>query len=338
MTAALLRLASCRFAAIYVVGFSAGVLGVGGDPVWIVAGAPYWLLFSLATELLNRLSDRVEDEVNRPERTALCNAVGYRRIARLTVAAWAAVVALDAVALALRPSWPLAVLLAAAAFASINYSYGLRLKRTRLFSLLLITFPFCGTFFTGWALFADAPGATAALVERHIPFSLFMGAFVGTLAGTKDVTDALGDEQVGYRSLFLALARSQPGLVLAGILAAPFALLWAFVAAGVLAPRFGWLTLFWPLSVLVGRCVAAARTPAEREATREIAYQYWMAFLAAAFLAFQPSGAMATLVAVALAYWVATSQRLHWSDGVRWWKLSAVPVLLLRAPQEGRSG
>jgi hypothetical protein len=328
MIAELLRLASCRFAAIYVVGFSAGLLGAGGDPLWLALGAPYWLLFSLATELVNRLSDRVEDAVNRPERTALCESVGYPVIARLAVAAWALVVALDVVVVALRPSWPLAGLLLAAAFASINYSYGLRLKRARFFSLLLITFPFCGTFFTGWALYAEAPGATDALLERHIPFSLFLGWFVGTLAGTKDVTDALGDEAVGYRSMFLAIARSQPGLVLAAIVAIPFALLWGFVAAGVLEPRFGWLTVFWPASVVVGRCAVSATTPAEREATREIAYQYWIVFLAAAFLTFEPSTEMLAVVVAALAYWYATSQWLHWSDGIRRWKLAAVPRLI----------
>jgi 4-hydroxybenzoate polyprenyltransferase len=330
MIATLLRVASCRFAAIYVVGFSAGLLGIGGNPAWIAFGAPYWLLFSLATELVNRLSDQVEDAVNRPERTALCNAVGYDRIARLSVIAWTAVVALDAVWIVVRPSWPLAGLLLVAAFASISYSYGLRLKRARFFSLLLITFPFCGTFFTGWAVYAGSPGATDALTHRYIPFSLFLGWFVGTLAGVKDVTDALGDEAIGYRSMFLSIARSQPSVVIAAILAIPFALLWAFVAIDLLPVRFGWLTVFWPLSVVVARCAMAAGTQPEREATREVAYQYWIVFLSAAFMTFEPSGTMLAVVAGSLAYWTATSQLLHWSDGMRWWKLAVLPKLFLQ--------
>lgn len=336
MTATVLRLASCRFAAIYFVAFAAGALGVGSDPGWIAAGVPYWLVFSLATELVNRMSDRAEDAINRPERTALCEKVGFDRIARLAVAAWTLVVAADVAAVAIRPSWPLAALLFAAAFASVNYSYGLRLKRTRFFSLLLITFPFCGTFFTGWALYATAPGATHALTHRYIPFSLFLGWFVGTLAGTKDVTDALGDEAVGYRSMFLSIARSQPEAVLAALLAIPFAVLWAFIGTGLLPARFGWLTVFWPASVVVARCATVATRKDEREATRELAYQYWVVFLAAAFLMFEPSLEMLAVVAGSLAYWVLASQRLHWSDGIRTWKLRAARELLTRSARVGR--
>jgi 4-hydroxybenzoate polyprenyltransferase len=325
-----LRLASCRFAAIYFIAYAAGALGNGADLLWIVLGAPYWLVFSLATELINRLSDRVEDSINRPERTALCDAVGWDRIRRLAIVAWSVVLVCDVAWVLARPSVPLAALLFVAAFASINYSYGLRLKRTGFFSLLVITFPFCGTFFVGWAVNAGAAGAGDALLDRYLPFALFLGWFVGTLAGVKDITDALGDAEVGYRSLFLSLARRHPLFLLAAILAIPFAFLWAFIATGWLEERFVWLTVFWPASAIVALCALRAETADEREATRELAYQYWLVFLSAAFVTFEPSPTMVAVDAAALVYWIATSQLVHWSGGVQRWKLAVVPRLLVR--------
>src|SRR5512140_1811730 len=61
----LVRCGSIRFTAYYTLGFTIG-FGAPGDAavVWSL-GIVYLVLFCLAVELLNRITDQVEDAVNR---------------------------------------------------------------------------------------------------------------------------------------------------------------------------------------------------------------------------------------------------------------------------------
>src|SRR5213083_1997669 len=82
---ALLRCGSCRFAAFYFLSFYIAILDSGhGGWRWLLFSALIWLLHSLGTELVNRVSDETEDRINRPERTAMCDLIGYPRIRLLS--------------------------------------------------------------------------------------------------------------------------------------------------------------------------------------------------------------------------------------------------------------
>lgn len=316
---ALLRCGSCRFAVLYFLPAYAAMTrdGLSGW-AWVLAAAVYWWLLSLGTELTNRLGDRTEDEVNRPERTALCHVVGFATLAWVAVLAWIAVFVGDILWVAVVPSLGLAVLLFCAGFFGIAYTYGPRLKRSRYLSLAVLTFPFCGTFLVGWALGGPEASTdrTHDLLSSVLPFCVFLGLTIGSLAGIKDVTDIEGDARVGYESAWVRLVRSNPAGVVGALLAIPSVVLLVAVAAGLLPPSMAWLVLAFPCSWFVAMIGKGAVTPQAAGAARELAYTYWLAFLSAALLVYAPSRDLAVAVVVGVAYWFVTSRWLHWSTGL----------------------
>ncbi len=331
---ALLRCGSIRFAAFYFLPFFAMLARNGrGRVAWAVAAAVYWSLESLGTELLNRLADRVEDGVNRPERTALCHRVGFGVIAPVGVAAWAAVAGLDLVWIALHPSLGVAVLAVLAIVFGIGYSYGPRLKRNRYASLFVLTFPFSGTLLTGWALGGPTAPANRGsdFWSSALPLAIFLGLAIGSLAGVKDITDIIGDARISYRSLWVELVGSRSGLLVDTLLTVPFIALTVFVASHLLPVRMLWLLLFAPCCWVLALWVRRAASPLEREATREVAYQYWLCFMSASLLLYAPTRPLLIATLAAAAYWALTTRYLHWSDGFSAPKQRAL-LAMLRSP------
>jgi 4-hydroxybenzoate polyprenyltransferase len=330
---ALLRCASCRFAAQYWMCFSVAA-GAGGGPRagwWLAAAAPCWFAFSMGTELLNRLADRTEDRVNRPERTALCRRVGWSRLRVLMAAIFVALAGADLALTLMARDLVLGLLLGLGLLFAVNYSVGLRFKRWRLFSLFVLTFPFAGTFVCGLATHAaplDAAGFVAGVVREHGGVLLVGGLFIVTLAGTKDITDLRGDELAGYRSLFAALVqRGRTGLLYAAVMI-PFGACLALVAAGALPLRFVLLLVLAPVSLAIALCVARASTAAQRAATREVFHQYWMVFIGATLLLAEPTALTAAVVAAGETYWLLASFTLHWAPGPGRACLAAVAEVL----------
>lgn len=335
---ALMRCGSCRFAAFYFISFYVALLDTGhGGWMWALFGAVFWLLHSLGTELTNRLSDRVEDRVNRPERTALCDQAGFHLIKDLCVLIWTTLILVDLVWLWLNPNLNLAVLLPLGIFAGINYSYGVRFKRKKYLSLFALTFPFGGPFLIGWSAYNPLP--ESAQVMRELLYSggpvvVVLGVFIASLAGVKDITDVEGDEKIGYRSLWVSLVRRHATYLIVAMVCVPFLLLGLMLLLQVLPARFSALLLFLPFSLSLAHCVRRAKDGDQQQAVREILYHYWFAFLSSALLLYVPTAAAAWAVLGTSAYWVITSQYLHWSTGLRLWKVQALVILLRRYGRE----
>lgn len=317
---ALMRCSSCRFAAQYWMCFSvaAGAGGGSGTGWWLAAAVPVWIAFCMGTELLNRLADRTEDHVNRPERTALCRRVGWSWLRLLMAVMFVVLVGVDLVRTTVSREPVPGLLFGFGLLVAVNYSVGLRLKRWRIISLAVLTFPFAGTFVGGLATHAASFGAAgfgAGIVRGHGAVLLVGCLFIVTLAGTKDITDVHGDELAGYRSLFASLVeRGRSGLLQAAVLL-PFLACLALVAGGLLPRRFVLLVALAPVSVLIAVCVGRASTVEQRAATREVFHQYWMVFFGDLLLLAVPTPLTAAVVAASEVYWLLTSFTLHWSPG-----------------------
>ncbi|HJQ31321.1 MAG TPA: UbiA family prenyltransferase [Pyrinomonadaceae bacterium] len=340
---ALMRCGSCRFAAYYFLPFYVALLSFGGGGRrWAVFGAAVWFLHSLGTELVNRLSDRVEDQINRPERTAYCEAVGFDRIKLISLLVWLTIVACDVAWVYTRPNPFLAALLVMGIMAGVGYSYGIRFKRKRYLSLLALTFPFGGPFLIGWAssgvIPADGAGAFAGLLRASGALLLVVGAFIGTLAGVKDITDIEGDDRVGYDSLWVSLIRRHATRVIFVMISLPFFITLVLVGARLLPPRFLALLLFMPVSLALTLCVRAAKENEQRQAVREALYHYWFVFLSAALFLYWPRGETLLVIMGSGVYWVLTTQYLHWSDGVSANKARALVSLFRQYRHRPASG
>ncbi len=316
---ALLRCTSCRFTIFYALPFFAALAGAGQASVgWGMFSLAYWWLHSTGTEAANRLSDRHEDAINRPERTAMCAQLGWGRLRAALVAAWAGVAVLDVFLVVARPSVALAVLLVLSAASALGYSYGPRLARHRAVAPLLLTFHFGGTFITGWVVAHPQTDDTASggFLREVGPFVVVSCATLLALGGSKDITDVSGDEAIGYRSGWIALVRRHGAWLTWALVMSTFALTAAFVVAGLLPERWLWIVVLLPLAVRLRQCLWTAATPLERAVTRELFYHYWIAYLCVAVLLYAPGPATALAVLVAALLWLIASNTLHWGTGV----------------------
>jgi 4-hydroxybenzoate polyprenyltransferase len=316
---ALLACASCRFAALYFIPFCAGMALAGHvEPWYLAAGAVYWIAHAIAIELTNRLTDRAEDEVNRPERTLLCETVGWSRLARLERALWTGVIGAGLAVAALRLDPTLAFALGTGWLAGAGYSRGPRFSRNRVLMLVVLLGTFVGPFFVGW-LIGDAPAGGRAWhrIAQAVPLWCCVCLLIGSLAGAKDITDRDGDEAVGYRSPFVAMVERHGALAHLMLVAAPAAAVAVAVGAHLLPARMLVLAAFLPISVLVVLAIRGARAAADRLVVREAVYDYWAGYVAVALLAFRPSPFMLGAVLSSWLYWIVTSRHLHWGRALR---------------------
>jgi len=306
---------------------AAGTLSV----LTALLSAAFWLVLGLAIEVTNRLADRVEDAVNRPERTALCETVGWRTLSRVQLGLWGLVALACLVWLALAPNALLALLLLSGAGFGLAYSRGPRLARRRALVFVVLSGTFVGPFCLGFAAGDPLAGAsTAGFSElgRFVPLFWVLTLFISSLAGVKDITDRAGDEAIGYRSAFVAFAERHGTAALTALAAVPFAALTAFVAAGLLPARALALVAFLPLSVAVALAVRGARErPADQLLVRETLYHHWLAFTSATSLVCFPSAGLAVALAGAWLWWIAASRLLHWSAPLRLGELPRVAAL-----------
>lgn len=315
-----LRCGSSRFAVLYFLPYFAAMSGSGRVSWgWVALGAGYWFLHSMGTELLNRCSDRTEDAINRPERTALCERIGFGRLREVAIVSWIAVVMLDIVFVVLRPSILLAILLLLAGLSAVGYSYGPRLARNRYVAPIVLTFHFGGTFMIGWVLGHPALDESAwrDFGTHALPFFVVSCATLLALGGAKDLTDMVGDQVVGYRSAWLALVRKHESWLTLTLVSSTFVMTSIFVVIGSYPRRFLVLFALAPLALALYRCLRFATSSAERHVTREFFYHYWMAYLVVAVPSYAPDTETFIVVAGSLAYWILTTQFLHWSPGVR---------------------
>jgi 4-hydroxybenzoate polyprenyltransferase len=318
---AFLQCTSCRFAALYFGPFFAGlVLARRDTPELACVGAVFWIAQSLGIEVTNRLSDRGEDEINRPERTALCALVGWQALKSIQIALWVGVLAIDVLWLRLTGNPSFALALGVSFCVGIGYSRGPRVSRSRYVGLMTVSLVFVGVFVMGWSTgdpLARPTSVWADQVISFLPLLIVVGLFIVTLAGVKDVTDRLGDLLAGYRSPFVDLLERRESTLLLGLAVCPFVLTLLFVLSGLLALRMAALIAFAPISMIVVAAVQRADTPTDRMLVREVFYNYWLVFSSAALVLFTPSVGMACAVLAASAYWMLATRWLHWGARLR---------------------
>lgn len=322
----LLRSCSVRFTAYYWVGFAAGLAATGHlGPGTALLGVPMWLAYCVGTESVNRIADRAADEVNRPERTRLCEEFGWSRLTAVAVLSWTVFVLIGAALTWRHPGLALPALLLVDIGVAIGYSIGPAFKRHRVLALLALTAPLITPLLTGWAVY----GGHDILLSPVLPAVSVLAAFSLGLSGIKDITDVEGDRRLGYSSLWLSVARIGRGAAVYAFIGAPFLLLALYAALHVLPLRALLLLPLVVVSALVVTAASRAAAPADREAAREVMHQYTFYFLALCLTACAPTRAAVAAAAAGIAYWLVASKALHWSGGLtlahlrRWARLFA---------------
>lgn len=318
---AFLRCSSCRFAALYFVPFCGGLAQAGRATAgYLALGALFWFLLSLGIEITNRLTDRTEDAINRPERTALCNQVGWRTLNAMQLVIWCAVLVLDIAWLALAGNPLLLGLMGASAAIGIGYSRGARLSRRRLFAFVTLNLLFGGSFLLGWSVgypFGHASSSGWHQLADFIPLLIIVGLFILALVGIKDITDREGDLRIGYRSFFVDLVERQSSALLGFLVSMPFLAVLVFALSGLLPARLLTLLVFAPISAMVVCATRQAKTSLDQLLVREAFYDYWLIFSSSALLLLLPRLTLAGAIAGALVYWMIATRWLHWGAPLR---------------------
>lgn len=323
----LFRSCSVRFTAYYWIGFAVGLSVNDRLTVsWGLLGLPMWLAYCLGTESVNRLADRDADAINRPERTALCEEFGWRRMTWVAVTCWTVFSLMGAGVVWVHPGFALPAILLVDIGVAVGYSIGPAFKRHRVLALIALTAPLITPLVTGWAIQGDAHG----LLEPVLPMAAVLASFSLGLSGIKDITDVEGDRELNYSSLWLALIRLRRGAAVYSVIGAPMLLLVVFVAVGALPAVSLAVIPLAVVSTLVVVAASRAQDPVDRSAAREVMHQYTFYFLALFLLVAVPGRATAVAVAVSVVYWLLSSNMLHWSGGLtrahirRWTALFAV--------------
>jgi 4-hydroxybenzoate polyprenyltransferase len=324
---AFVKVSSIRFMAFYFVAFYGAIEVSGAGAVRVAAlGALLWCVSCAGIELTNRYADRVEDEINRPERTALCKLVGYTTIGKAAFGIQAALLVLYLAWFAAARKVDLFAVQMASWLLGWGYSVGPRLKARRYGVLVALSCTFVLPFLFGFAV-------RGRLVEAPLA-PLCVPAFVISLSGVKDITDVAGDAERGYRSLFVDLAERRSGRALLALLASPYLLIAVLVLAGAAPARFLSLLLLAPGSLLFAVLVRGGRGPEETASVRESLYHFWFVFLAATMALLCPTKGLLAALASAAVFWVVATRKLHWATGLTREQFLAVTRILMRAGSE----
>jgi 4-hydroxybenzoate polyprenyltransferase len=260
--------------------------------------------------------------VNRPERTALCEHVGYDRLKAIARSGFVLLILFGGVWLAWTPTILGAALLVISDFLVYNYSFGLRLSRSRFGSIVVLAFPFVGPFVGGWALAHPELNASAwhEFAAHSLPVLLIGGLLLASLSWVKDVTDIIGDKLIGYSSGWLAMVRGNAAIAGAIVASVPFIFLVILASLAAIASRYLTLIVFLPVALLLANGTRIAAYSTEQMAVREFFYNYWMVVLAVLAVLTIPTGAGVVIAVLCLTYWRLATAFLHWtgSGGVGW--------------------
>jgi 4-hydroxybenzoate polyprenyltransferase len=233
-------------------GVLGGALAAGGGSVpsvpGLLAALASAVLLTGASNAINQIADVATDRINRPERPLPSGEVTLR-------AAWVAVAALSAAALALAACVNAAYFLCVAVTLPLTASYSLpplRLKRVPFAAGAVIATP-RGLLLVvaGWAAGGGAD-RREAWVLGALAWLYVFGA-----STTKDFADVEGDRATGCRTLPILWGPARAARFVAPFLVVPFALYPACAAAGLLPGGVApWAALGGGLALVGARAAA----------------------------------------------------------------------------------
>jgi hypothetical protein len=326
---ATVRLGRPRYLSIMVTPFVGAFLASGsGDHAYLALGIIAVVLYQAVTSIGNCVSDELEDRLDYPERTALCELVGYDRL-RFVVAGlsllYLAIVAVMATALDIQLDtiglWALYL------FGTLMYSFARVKTRTMGPPILLGSLSAALAWVGFWGLHDTLSWAEdlhlLALVELEpgqlftgpmtliAPAILAMWLFGGSLCGSKDVPNLEGDAVIGYESVYLKIVKGPYALLrVIAVMSLPYLLVLAFVAAGYDQPA-PWVLAGYPLAVAFALVLVRAQEQTERELVRECGYLYWQVFMSLILFSMEPTNSTALILSASFAWWFLNSRFLH---------------------------
>jgi len=326
---ATVKLGRPRYLSIMVTPFVVAFLASDSDDVaYLVLGTLAVILYQGVTSIGNCISDELEDRVDYPERTALCELVTYERL-RLVVAGMSVAYLLIVLAMAtvLDIQLDTVGLWVLYLFGTLMYSFA-RVKTRTMGPPILLGSLSAALAWVGFWGFGDALSWAgdlhlAALVELD-PGRLFTGPMIvigpailllwlfgGTLCGSKDVPNLEGDALIGYESIYLKIVKGPHALVrVIAVMSLPYVLALAFIASGYEQPA-PWVLLGYPFALVFALVLVRAREQLERELVRECGYVYWQVFMSLVLLSIDQTSLTVTILAGSLAWWFFNSRLMH---------------------------
>jgi 4-hydroxybenzoate polyprenyltransferase len=219
----------------------------------LLVGVAICFLMTAATNLLNVYTDRVEDSVNLRERAEMVSEVGERRLR------WAIFLcyAFPLLVAAIFTPLPHVLVCGIGAVNSITYSWGPRFKARPFLSLASLSGVVVLPFIAGWVMVRSFTEVSPIVIV----FAVALFAY----ANLKNFPDAEGDLKAGVRTVFNSYSPQYVRRFVLASMLAPYVLLVAFIAAGVLPVRFLIALPFAAGPLLIVHPSAPCATPTTRK-------------------------------------------------------------------------
>lgn len=308
---ALLRLCGWRWQAKNLPLLIAGLLlgnTSGREFVTAVVGG---VLLNLLIDLLNRYSDRVEDEIDHPYRTALCRLVGYRRLQSAAVGAgvlYACIALLAGLAGTHGDARVVLVLWFGALGMAIAYSVGPRIKAQTMPSALATNLSPAGMLLLGASV-------SGAMRDAGLP-ALLLVLFGVSVAGFKDLASVEGDKLVGFESIGTRI-RSWGAYRHIALMTAPYVVMVLFVVTGTFPTVALTLLGLVPVVLLHGRATRKAVTHPQMVEAAELGHLYLLISSQGLMVVLTtPSTVLLLVTLTAIATWWAITKHLSYDEPV----------------------
>jgi 4-hydroxybenzoate polyprenyltransferase len=307
----ILRLARLRMLVNKTTPFLVGVLASKhGGATYFVLGFFSLLCFQVVTSISNCVSDRVEDTIDCPERSQLCEAVGHRVL--LGVVGVTTVLYLSLAGYGLAINVPPATVAVGLAGLIISFAYSfMRLKTHPLGPPGLLGAMSAVCLWAGWHGPGTDPGLLTGDAAAILPSVLTLWLLGATLCGSKDAPNLEGDAAVGYESVYVKIVKGRrPFVRVLSIVSLPYLFVVCCVSTGY-TPPYLWIVLLYPMAIAFAKALVGVQGQDDGEVMRELGYLYWQIFMSAVLLALYPTAQTGVILVGSIAWWFASSCWLH---------------------------
>jgi hypothetical protein len=328
MAMALIKLSRPRYLSIQITPFLVGVLANPHKAgFYLPLGVLAVLTWKVIVSIANIISDRAEDVIDHPSRTALVHDVGVpvlKRVLRLACLEYGVLLVLM-VLVAGTPADTVA-LWAFFVVAALAYSF-LGVKKQTVGSPALFGAESAAFLWVGWHSssgflhwtrsihFGALPESVSQFITGDarliIPTVLLLWVFGATLCWSKDVPNLEGDTAVGYRSMYWHIVRgAHPYIRTLAVMSVPYVAIVLLDLRGYSPPDALVVTVY-PLAIGFAAVLTRAKNIKERELVRECGYVYWQLFMSAVLISLFPQLETLAIVAASLLWWFIASRQLH---------------------------
>jgi hypothetical protein len=302
----LVRLAQLRYVSFPGAVFAYGYLGTDtGVDAYLAMGILAFLVWEAVLHLYNHVADRAGDQIDYPERTAMCRLIGYDQLRNASFALAVAYTGLVMLMIVVfRISAVVGLIWMGLLWGAFGYSRGPRLKARTYGSVAILALLVVVALALGWWYRGG--------ISEVVPVAAVICLARVSCSWSKDLPNLEGDSATGFYSVsHYLVAAATAGRRAEGVLLLPYAAIGSFVLLGV-RPVHDLIALtLLPVGMVLAHAMRAAESLEERAFVPELANLYLIALIGLVGVSLNPGVAPVVVLVASLAWYVVGTRYLH---------------------------